>query len=67
MRNGDELGARARAIQVLQRAGVSFLVGGAYAFAHYTGIYRDTKDLDLFIRPGDVEPALQVLGGDGWR
>ncbi len=67
MRNGDELGARARAIQVLQRAGVPFLVGGAYAYAHYTGIYRDTKDLDLFLRQEDVERALVVLGGDGWR
>ena len=67
MRNGDELGARARAIQVLQRAAVPFLVGGAYAFAHYTGIYRDTKDLDLFLRPEDVERGLEVLAGDGWR
>ena len=29
---------------------VPFLVGGAYAFAHYTGIVRHTKDLDLFVR-----------------
>jgi hypothetical protein len=67
MRDGDELGARARAIQVLQRAGVPFLVGGAYAYAHFTGIYRDTKDLDLFLRQTDVEHALEVLAGDGWR
>ena len=67
MRDGDELEARARAIQVMQRAGVPFLVGGAYAHAHYTGIYRDTKDLDLFLLPGDVERALEVLAGDGWR
>ena len=67
MRDGDELGARARAIQVLQAAGVPFLVGGAYAYAHYTGIYRDTKDLDLFLLSRDVERALEVLAGDGWR
>ena len=67
MRDGEELGARARAIQVLQEAGVPFLVGGAYAYAHYTGIYRDTKDLDLFLRASDVPRALEVLGGDGWR
>ena len=29
---------------------IDFLVGGAFAFVHYTGIGRDTKDLDLFIR-----------------
>ena len=67
MRDGDELGARARAIQVLQRAGVPFLVGGAYAYATYTGIYRDTKDLDLFLRKRDAERALEVLDADGWR
>jgi putative nucleotidyltransferase-like protein len=67
MRDGDELGARARAIHLLQASGVPFLVGGAYAYAHYTGIYRDTKDLDLFVLPGDVDPALEVLARDGWR
>jgi len=51
----------------MKRAGVPFLVGGAYAYAHYTGIYRDTKDLDLFVHPGDVERALEVLASDGWR
>ena len=67
MRDGDELGARARAIQLMKQARVPFLVGGAYAYAHYTGIYRDTKDLDLFVVPGDVERALEVLASDGWR
>jgi len=67
MRDGDELEARARAIQVLQAAGVPFLVGGAYAYAHYTGVYRDTKDLDLFLRRSDVDDALEVLGRSGWR
>jgi Uncharacterised nucleotidyltransferase len=67
MRDGDELGARAQAIQLLKRAGVPFLVGGAYAYAHYTGIYRDTKDLDLFLHPADVDRALEVLASDGWR
>jgi hypothetical protein len=62
-----ELGARAYAIQLLSDAGVPFLVGGAYAFAHYTGIYRDTKDLDLFIRKRDADQALVVLGQNGWR
>ena len=32
---------------------IDFLVGGAFAFVRYTGIGRDTKDLDLFIRRAD--------------
>jgi hypothetical protein len=67
LRHPRELEARARAIQTLQRAGIPFLVGGAYAFGIYTGIYRDTKDLDLFPRKVDALRALDVLAQDGWR
>src|SRR5215813_5253700 len=65
-RTGHELRARARAIRVLEAAGVEFLVGGAYAYAHYTGVYRDTKDLDLFLRPEDTGRAMAILDTDGW-
>ncbi|WP_395822433.1 hypothetical protein [Archangium minus] len=66
-RTTDEINARGRAIEVLLNAGVPFLVGGAYAYATYTGIYRDTKDLDLFPRKRDAERALVELEKDGWR
>ena len=36
------------AIEVLQKASIPFLMGGAYAFGVYTGIHRNTKDFDLF-------------------
>ncbi len=62
-----EIEARARAIEVLQAARVPFVVGGAYAYCTYTGIYRDTKDLDLFPRKEDAARALEVLADDGWR
>ena len=52
-------------MSALERAGVPFLVGGAYAFGHYTGIVRHTKDFDLFIRPDDFEPALAALAAAG--
>ena len=66
-RDSGELSARARAIQVLSDAQVPFVVGGAYAYCTYTGIYRDTKDLDLFPRKRDALRALEVLENDGWR
>ncbi len=50
-----------KAIEVLQEEDVPFLLGGAFALNSFTGITRDTKDLDIFIRPGDVESALAVL------
>jgi hypothetical protein len=54
------------ALQTLRRAGVEFLVGGAHALAPYTGISRDTKDLDLFLRQADCEPALAALRSAGF-
>ena len=66
-REPDELEARARAIRTLQGAGLPVLVGGAYASSQYTGIWRDTKDLDLFIREADGARVLEVLGQAGWR
>jgi len=54
------------AMAVLEQAGISFLVGGAYAFARYTGIVRDTKDFDLFILPRDFDAALAALAAAGY-
>ncbi len=55
----DELDPRTsrfyvNALAVLAEAKVPYLLGGAYALAHYTGIARHTKDLDLFVRPADA-------------
>ena len=54
------------ALQALRRAGVEFLIGGAHALAPYTGIARDTKDLDVFLRRQDCERALAVLANAGF-
>lgn len=55
------------ALSVLQNAGVPFMLGGAYAFVCYTGIERDTKDLDLFVHPHDREAALEAMRAAGYR
>jgi YHS domain-containing protein len=55
------------ALIALTEARLPFLVGGAYALAHYTGIVRHTKDLDIFVRPADCKRALQVLAEAGYR
>jgi hypothetical protein len=54
-------------MQVLERAGVRFLVGGAYALHLYTGIERHTKDLDVFVLPDDARAVLDVLAAAGLR
>jgi hypothetical protein len=55
------------AMKALDEAGVPFLVGGAYAYARYTGIARHTKDFDVFVRPADFDRALDVFARRGWE
>ena len=51
----------------LDRANVPALVGGAFAFSHYTGIQRPTKDFDLFVRREHIERALETLASEGFH
>ncbi len=54
-----------KAVRTLNGAGARFLVGGAYALAHYTGIRRHTKDFDLFVRQEDCGHILKLLAAAG--
>jgi hypothetical protein len=54
-----------RSMRMLNQARVPFLVGGAFALGRYTGIVRDTKDVDLFVRPEDCRRALEALAAGG--
>jgi len=56
-----------RALDALNGAGIPHVVTGAYAIYEYTGIYRDTTDLDLFAAPEHVVPAMQALRDAGFR
>jgi hypothetical protein len=55
-----------RALRALNQAGVPYVVAGLYAIYHYTGIYRLTKDLDLFLEPEDVVQAARSLKQAGF-
>jgi hypothetical protein len=55
------------ALNTLDAAKLPYVVGGGYAMAYYTGIARNTKDLDIFIRPQDRDRCLQILAGAGCR
>jgi hypothetical protein len=56
-----------RSLDLLGAAGVPYLIGGAYALAHYTGVTRHTKDLDLFLRRADVPAARAAFERAGYR
>lgn len=53
------------AMKTMQDEGISFLVGGAYAYARYTGVVRHTKDFDVFIHPRDFDRTLEAFAKTG--
>lgn len=62
-----ERGAHLLALSTLKNAEIPFVVAGAYALHQYTGIYRDTKDLDVFLRREDVERAMEAMAAVGFQ
>ncbi|MFN2433711.1 MAG: nucleotidyltransferase [Gemmatimonadota bacterium] len=57
----------ARALRVLNGTDVPYVLAGAFAKHAYTGIWRDTKDLDVFLKPDDLKPALHALAAAGFE
>jgi hypothetical protein len=55
------------ALEMLNRTGVPYMVGGTYAFQYYAGISRTTKDFDIFVRPRDAQRMLDVLQRAGFH
>src|SRR5438067_12644341 len=55
------------AMRALRTAGARYLVGGAYAFAAYTGIHRHSKDFDIFCLEQELETLVEALRGKGYR
>lgn len=62
----DERLVYRRALEALNAAGVNYVVAGAYAIYEHTGIYRKTKDLDLFFEPTSIVPAARALREAGF-
>jgi hypothetical protein len=56
-----------RALIALEAGSAPWLIGGALALNHYTGVWRHTKDMDVFARPGDVNAILETLAGAGFE
>jgi len=63
----EEQRIHGRALTLLQDAALAPMVGGAYAMRTHAGLWRDTKDLDLFLRKDRVGEALELLARAGYR
>jgi hypothetical protein len=55
------------ALELLHETGTNFMLGGAFAMFEYTGIYRDTKDLDVFCKSSEFPTILKYFGEKGYR
>ncbi|MGE3508548.1 MAG: nucleotidyltransferase [Vicinamibacterales bacterium] len=55
------------ALRKLQTSTIPFLVGGAFAFSHHARVPRDTKDIDVFVRPEDAARVLEFFEGLGYQ
>ncbi len=53
-------------LEIARASGVPYALGGAYVVYAYTGAWRDTKDLDIFVEPRGVKPLLDALDAAGF-
>src|SRR5262245_42887603 len=64
----DELRqAYAEALRALASSSIPFLVGGSHGLVRYLEVERQTKDLDIFICPEDVQRTLAFFQERGYR
>src|SRR5258708_27280486 len=54
-------------LTLLEQKRISYAVAGAFALREHTGIFRDTKDLDVFLTSENAARALQYLRQDGFQ
>jgi hypothetical protein len=55
------------ALTALNESGITYAVGATFARHAYTGIWRRTKDLDIFIKPEDLKTTLKALRDVGFE
>src|SRR5262249_4083167 len=55
------------ALRRLQATNIPFLIGGAFAFSYHARVPRDTKDIDIFVKPEDCPSVLETFERLGYR
>lgn len=55
------------ALEILNECGTNYMLGGAFAMFNYTGIYRDTKDLDVFCKSTEYPKIMKHFAEKGYR
>jgi hypothetical protein len=63
----DQWQAYLRVIQIINDRGFGYALGGAFALAAYTGHWRNTKDLDLYVLPQDRDQVIEAVLSTGMK
>lgn len=56
-----------KTLKLIQKSRIPFLIGGTFAFTHYTNIKRPTKDIDVFCKSGDYLRILELFRRNGFK
>ncbi|HEX5429836.1 MAG TPA: nucleotidyltransferase [Patescibacteria group bacterium] len=56
-----------QALKLLNKSGIPFMLGGTMAVKVYTDIERETKDMDIFVKPGDYPRVLNMFTEAGYK
>ena len=54
------------ALTALERHSIKYMLGGAFAVYHYTGWWRSTHDMDIYVLPNGATSAVEALGTIGF-
>ena len=57
----------AEALKILKKSKIPFLLAGTMAVKVYTDIERPTKDMDVFVKPGDYPRVLNTFTEAGYK
>lgn len=52
-------------LQLLNASGIPYVVSGAFALHEHSGIWRNTKDLDIFMAADQVSAIIEILQQHG--
>ncbi|HEX7709147.1 MAG TPA: hypothetical protein VF701_22005 [Thermoanaerobaculia bacterium] len=63
----DKLEFYRSTLELFNSEDLPFLVGGTHAYFRYTGIPRETKDFDVFVRRSDYPRFQEALGRAGFQ
>lgn len=64
--SNDEWVLYREAMQAVRQGGVPFMLGGGFAQATFTGRWRSTKDIDLYLLPAQRDAAVTALSNAGF-